>query len=122
MNSKNLISVITVIAVTLSFFAGVSFASSLGKIHFVKIAPQDAKAVIKGADGKLKLVKCGDVLNDNLKIVQIVDGEVVLEHPGKYGQEKIFVRIENGRQKIDLMEIRPLTQTRIPANKKQPKQ
>ncbi len=96
-------------------------AASLDKVQFIKISPQDQKAVMKTPDGKLQVVKPGDVVGEKTKIVQINEGQIVLERPGRYGTETLIVTLQNGQQKIDRMERRPLTQGKLPAQSEQTK-
>jgi len=94
------------------FLSGPSLGSSLDKVQFIKIAPQDAKAVIKGADGKLRIIKPGDVIEGTTKVVGVASGRIVLEEKTDKGMETVIVRIENGRQRIERVrkqaEVRPV--------------
>lgn len=81
----------------LLLFAGHSLAADLEKFQFLKISPQEQKAVVKVPEGALHLVGIGDVIAGDAKIVEIVEGRVVLEQPGKDGKETIIFRL-NGKQ------------------------
>ncbi len=99
-------------------------ANPLDKIHFVKISEPEGKAVIKDIDGKLRMVGVGDVISaeekgtdstaakkkkkqktteESLRVVEIAKDRVLLERMTKDGPEKIIVRLENGKQSIEIM-------------------
>ncbi|KAF0220891.1 MAG: hypothetical protein FD174_888 [Geobacteraceae bacterium] len=88
-------------------FAGILQAASLDKIQFIKIAPQDAKAVIKGADGKLHVIKQGDVIEEVLTVKEIAQGRIVLEEKTEKGPETVIVRMLNGKAKIERLRKQP---------------
>lgn len=90
-----------------SLFATIVFAATLDKIQFIKIAPQDAKAVIKADDGKLKVIKPGDVIGDAVTVKEIVSGRIVLEEKTDQGTETVIVRMENGRSRIERLRKQP---------------
>ena len=86
------------LSLSVSVLAG---AASLNEIQFIKIAPQDAKAVIKGADGKLVVVKPGDAIADGITVKEIVTGRIGLEEKTDQGLETVFVRMVNGKSTIE---------------------
>jgi len=83
------------------------FASSLDQVQFLKIAPKDARAVIKGADGKLKVIKVGDVIADGASVKEIAPGRIVLEEKVGEENETVLVTIANDRTKIQRMRKKP---------------
>ncbi len=95
-----------VFVAALLFAAAVS-AAPFDKIQFIKISPQDSKAVIKAADGKLQVVKPGDVIADNTTIKEIVPGRIVLEEKTGHGMETIIVRMDNGKTRIERLRKQP---------------
>lgn len=82
-------------------------AASHDNIQFIKIAPQDEKAVIKGADGKLQVIKPGDVIGENLAVKEIAPGRIVLEEKTDKGLETIIVRMANDKAMIERLRKLP---------------
>jgi len=80
--------------------AGHSQAAGLEKIQFLKISPQEQKAVVKTPEGKLQMVGVGDII-DEAMIVEIVEGRIVLERPGESGPETIIIRLNGKHQRIE---------------------
>lgn len=103
MNRTSLVSILFLA----SLFATTAFASPLDKIQFIKISPQESKAVIKAADGKLQVGKPGDTIADNITIKEIAPGRVVLEEKTERGMETIIVRLENGKSRIEHIRKQP---------------
>ena len=79
----------------------VASAASLDNVQFLKIAPQDARAVVKGADGKLQIIKPGDKIGETVTVREISAGRIVLEERTDKGPAKVIVRIENDKQRIE---------------------
>ncbi len=79
----------------------ISLASSLDKVQFIKIAPQDQKAIMKTPDGKLQVIKPGDAIGDSAKVIEIGQGRIVLEDKTDKGVETVIVHLENGKQRIE---------------------
>lgn len=96
----------TLVAVSV-FIASLASAAPLDKIQFIKIAPQDEKAVIKAADGKLQVIKPGDVIGDAVTVKEIATGRVVLEEKSDRGPETVIVRIDNGKTRIERLRKHP---------------
>ena len=76
-------------------------ADTLDTIKFLKVSEQEGKAVIRGSDGKLRMIGVGDTVGGDSKVVEIAKDRVVLERKTETGIEKIIVRLENGEQKIE---------------------
>jgi hypothetical protein len=85
----------------LLLFAGHSLAADLEKFQLLKISPQEQKAVVKAPEGALQLVGIGDVIAGDAKIVEIVEGRVVLEQPGEDGNETVIFRLDGKQQRIE---------------------
>jgi hypothetical protein len=81
--------------------AGSATAAPLEKYRFLRISPEDHKAVLKTPDGSLQLVGQGDVIAENARVVEIAAGRVVLEEEGEAGVETIIIRLDGGRQSIE---------------------
>jgi hypothetical protein len=68
-----------------------SRGSSLDKVQFIKIAVHDEKAVIKGADGKLHIIKPGDLIGKSAKVIEIKSGKIILEEKTDKGLETVII-------------------------------
>ncbi|GAB7025019.1 hypothetical protein [Geotalea toluenoxydans] len=86
---------------------GSSLAGTLDKVQFIKIAPQDAKAVIKAADGKLQVIKPGDDIGENVTVKEIAANRIVLEEKTDNGPETVIVRMESGKARIERLKKQP---------------
>ena len=98
---------ITVTILLTACIATSAYASPLDQVQFIKIAPKDARAVIKEADGKLKVIKEGDVIADGLLVKEIAPGRIVLEEKTEEGTETVLVTIANDRAKIERLKKKP---------------
>ncbi len=81
--------------------AGIAHANGLTNVQFLKIAPQDQKAIIKTPDGKLKVIKQGDAIGESAKVIEIIEGRIVLEETTERGVETVIIHLENGKQRIE---------------------
>ena len=77
------------------------YASSNDAIHVLKISPQDHRAAIKDAKGKTRLIKPGDTVGKNGKVIAIEAERVVIEEKNGDEIEKVIIRLENGVQTIE---------------------
>lgn len=93
-------------------YGGIVLGAPLDKVQFIKIAPKDEKAVIKGADGKLAVIKPGDLIGETVTVKEIATGRIVLEEKTDRGPETVIVRMANDKAKIERLsrtpESRPL--------------
>jgi len=89
------------------FVTGTAVAGSLDKVQFIKIAPKDEKAVIKAADGKLQVIKPGDVIGESVTVKEIATGRIVLEEKTDKGLETVIVRMVNDKAKIERLSRTP---------------
>lgn len=89
------------------FTTGSSLAGPLDKVQFIKITPQDAKAVIKTADGKLQVIKPRDVIGETVTVKEIAPNRIVLEEKTDKGPETIIVRLEGGKTTIERLRKQP---------------
>jgi Tfp pilus assembly protein PilP len=75
---------------------------SLENIQLLRISPSDERAVVKASDGKLKVIKVGDAIGDKGgQIIEIAEGRVVVEEKGDRETEKVIIRLEGGKQRIE---------------------
>jgi len=103
----NRLAFVAPIFATVSLLTSTAFAATLDKIQFIKIASKDEKAVIKAADGKLQVIKPGDVIGETVTVREIAAGRIVLDDKTDKGQETIIVRIVNDKAKIERLSRTP---------------
>jgi hypothetical protein len=70
-------------------------------IHILRIIEQDEKAMIKLPDGRMHVLKVGDLVGKNGKVTEIVEGRIVIEEKTDKGPETVVIRFENGKQRIE---------------------
>lgn len=92
---------IVCVPLTMLLFGSAALAVPLDNIQFLKIAPQDSRAVMKGPDGKLVVIKPGDVIADGVTVKEIASGRIVLEEKTDKGPETVIVRMTNDKAKIE---------------------
>lgn len=97
----NRLSFAVLIFSTVSLLTSTAFAAPLDKVQFIKIAPKNEKAVIKGADGKLQVIKPGDLIGETVTVKEIAAGRIVLEEKTDKGLETIIVRMVNDKARIE---------------------
>lgn len=100
--NRNLI--VFIIVISFLLMIGYVSASSIDSIQLLKISAQDQRAVIKTTDGKMKVIKTGDVLrvtSGELRVVEITVGRVVLEEKTGNETEKVVIRLEDGKQRVE---------------------
>lgn len=86
-------------------FATHLMAAELEKIQFLKVAPQEQKAVVKTHDGKLQLIGVGEAIA-GARVVEIAEGRVVLEEQGAQGTETVIFRLDGKHQRIERLRTR----------------
>lgn len=75
---------------------------SLEAIRLLRIAPSDERAVIKTPDGKLKVIKVGDVIgNKDGHVIEIAAGRVVIEEKVGREIERVIIRLEGDKQRME---------------------
>jgi hypothetical protein len=74
---------------------------TVASIHIVRIIEQDEKAMIKLPDGRMHILKVGDSIGKNGKVIEIVEGRIVIEERTEKGPETVIIRFDNGKQKIE---------------------
>jgi len=75
-------------------------AISIEDIKVLKISPQDQKAIIKISSGDMVIIKAGDDIAGNIKVIDISEGRIVVEEMTERGAEKVIIKINDGEQKI----------------------
>jgi hypothetical protein len=103
--------VVFVLFVSIPFLASAEESTdkvSVEKIQVLKISPQDESAVVKVPGGKFQMIKVGDPLGDKGgKVVEIVEGRVVIEEGSGRNAETIIIRIGKGEQRIERLRKDP---------------
>ena len=74
----------------------------------LKISAAEQAVVVKATDGKLSLLKLGDTIDDDKRIIAFEDDHVVLEGPGEWGPVRYIVDVSAGQMHISSMARRPL--------------
>lgn len=64
-------------------------------------------------DGSMKIIKPGDEIRKNGKVVEITSGRVVIEESTERGKETVIIRLEEGRQTIERLKKAPDTRPEI---------
>jgi len=103
----NRLSFTSLIFSAVTVLTSTAIAASLDKVQFIKIAPKDEKAVIKTADGKLQLIKPGDVIGETVTVKEIATGRIVLEEKTDRGLETVIVRMVNDKARIERLSRTP---------------
>lgn len=76
-------------------------------IEVFKISDRDRRAVIRTADGGMKVYKVGDAVGENMRLIEVADKRIVLEEDTGSGTDTIIVRLENGGQKVERISKQP---------------
>jgi hypothetical protein len=107
MINKQRVAIMTLAIAPIAYWAGLAFATPIDKLQFIKISPQDARAVMKGEDGKLSVIKPGDVIGDTMTVKEIAPGRIVLEEKSGKGPETVIVRLDGGKTRIERLSKTP---------------
>lgn len=97
----------TILFLVLAASISVAQAAPLDKVQFLKISPQDAKAVVKLPDGKLQVVKPGDAVVADVTVKEIAQGRIVLDDKSGKDVETVIVRMESGKQRVERLKTKP---------------
>jgi hypothetical protein len=101
MNNKHIIKAVLVSIVLTIYSVIAAFADSVNGIQILKISAQDERAVIKTPDGKTQLIKPGDALGTNGKVIEITTDRVVIEERNGNETEKVIIRLKDGKQSVE---------------------
>jgi len=107
MKKATLVCIMTTIFLIPSMVTASASPSPLDKVQFIKIAPINSRAVIKGEDGKLLVIKQGDMIGDSVVVNEIVAGRIVLEETTATGTDIVIVRMEKGKSRIERLRKQP---------------
>ena len=67
----------------------------------LKIAGRDHAAVMRIDSGPAKLVRVGEKIGKSGKVIEIVEGRVVIEEGKGKDAETVIIRITDGRQTVE---------------------
>lgn len=76
-------------------------AESIDSLKILKIATEEQMASVKGADGKLRLLRVGDTVGEKIKVIEIAKNRVVMEDMTDKGPERVILRLEGGKQRVE---------------------
>jgi hypothetical protein len=74
---------------------------TLESIQILRIVEQDEKAMTKLPDGRMHILKVGDRVGKKGKVIEIVEGRIVIEEKTDKGSETVIIRFENRKQRIE---------------------
>lgn len=122
---KTLLNRFTVLAVIIFFFAITKLsAAPIDSLQVLKIAGQDERAIIKTHDGKMQIIRPGDVVDADtgLRVVEIAEGRVVFEEKKDDQKETVIVRLVDGKQRVERIKKAPEKQPALYAPQLQQQQ
>jgi hypothetical protein len=76
-------------------------ASAIDSIRVLKISGSNARAVIRDTSGKTIILKPGDAVGANTRVIEIASDRIVIEEKTSDEPEKIIIRFSNGSQKVE---------------------
>lgn len=117
---RRILSTVAVVLVCHALFAAIASAGSLYDIEFIMIAANDAKATTKNPDGSLQIIQPGDVIADTFTVRKIEPGRITLENGSSEGPKGVIVRLEYGRQWLELLKGAPAEGSQPPPDPVQP--
>ena len=77
------------------------------ELQVIRISPQDARAVIKVPGHDLTLLRVGDEIGENGRVIEITDGRIVIEEETDQARDKIIIRVEDGEQRMERLSRSP---------------
>ncbi len=95
------------IVIGIVFITLTAFAETPAEIKILKISPQDESAVVQTPQGKTQVIKVGDPIGDYGKVIEIVEGRLVIEKKSQGNVETIIIRVEDGEQRIERISRMP---------------
>jgi hypothetical protein len=88
-------------AMPFSLSANQPVIANIDSIQVIQIMSQEEKAIVTTPDARRHILKVGDSIGKNGKVIEIVEGRIVIEEKTDKGIETVIIRFENGRQKIE---------------------
>lgn len=74
---------------------------SVDTMQVLKISGRDGRAVIKTPDGKMQIIKAGDPIGRQAKVLEITEERIVIEETTEKETEKVIVSLDNGVQHVE---------------------
>jgi hypothetical protein len=74
---------------------------TVASIHILRIVEQEEKAMIKLPDGRMHILRVGDLIGKKGKVIEIVQGRIAIEEKTDKGPETVIIRFEDGKQRIE---------------------
>lgn len=87
-------------------------------IQVVKISPRDQSAVVKTSGGTMHVIRVGDSPKGLGRVIEIVEGRIVIAAQGEGGSEEIIIKVEDGVQRV--VRIRKVGDAEPPFSTSQP--
>ena len=100
-NMRFSISILAILILVVSVAEIKAQEITVESIHILRIIEQEERAMIKLADGRMHILKVGDLVGKNGKVTEIVEGRIVIEERTEKGPETVIIRLEDGKQKIE---------------------
>ena len=100
-NMRFSISILAILILALSVGEIKAQEITVESIHILRIIEQDEQAMIKLPDGRMHILKVGNSIGKNGKVIEIVEGRIVIEERTDKGSETVIIRFENGKQRIE---------------------
>lgn len=91
-------------------------------VRLDKVSVAEQAAVIRIPDGRLQMIRAGDVLaldfpgmagGRELDVIRFEEDLMILESDGEWGRVTWFVSVHGGRQQVSMLEHRPLRKTEL---------
>jgi hypothetical protein len=70
-------------------------------VQILRILDQEERAMVKLPDGRMHILKVGDPIGKKGKVIEIVEGRIVIEEKTEKGPETVIIRFESGKQRIE---------------------
>ncbi len=74
---------------------------SIDHIQVLRISPNEGKAVVRMPDNRALVIKAGDSIGHNARVIEVVEGRIVIEEKGPQGIETVIIRVEDGKQRVE---------------------
>ena len=83
-------------------------AADFHGVKFLMVSSADQAVVVRDGQGELKLLKQGDLVDEDHRIIGFEDNFVILEGPGEWAPEKILVEVTPGGTNVTRLARRPI--------------
>lgn len=76
-----------------------SQSTAADSVQLIRVSPHGDKAIIRGSDGKMRMIKVGDSIGDNGKVTEIAKDKVTIEKNTENGVESVTVQPGSRRER-----------------------